>query len=183
MDEGLGVVVSRWSLVVGLNRLSTATFYYLLIEEAAVICASGECTDVRAAENAVAVSRDQVVERVAEEPRDELQNECAGPPEASELFKDEDDCVGSGEQGFIREIVVKDNVDRIQVSRVGAVSGQNALGERALERGKQKRTLAITAEGELDEVVAESADAIVEEDGRGHGILTTLALRKVLSGI
>jgi hypothetical protein len=112
-----------------------------------------------------------------------LQEECVGSPEASELFKDEDDRVGSGEQGFIREIVVKDNVDRIQGSRVGAVSGQNAHGERALERGETEDGTVIAAEGELDEMVAESADAVVEEDGRGHWVLTTLALPKVLSGV
>jgi len=38
--------------------------------------------------------------------------------------------------------------------------------------------LAIAAEDELDEAVAESADAVVEEDGVGHGTLETLAAAK-----
>jgi hypothetical protein len=46
-----------------------------------------------------------------------------------------------------------------------------------LQRGEAEDGIAIAAEDELDEAVAESADAVVEEDGRRHGG----AIRKTLA--
>ncbi len=43
-------------------------------------------------------------------------------------------------------------------------------GEWTLQRGELKDGVAIAAKDELDEAVAEAADAVVEKDGVGHGI-------------
>lgn len=57
---------------------------------------------------------------------------------------------------------------------------QDACSERTLQRGETKVGIAVAAKHELDEAVAQSADAVVEDD-KMHGILTTLALYKALS--
>jgi len=76
---------------------------------------------------------------------------------------------------FIREFVVEDYVDRVQVGGAGVVAGQDAGSESALQWGEVEDRVTVAAEDELDEAVAESADSVVEEDGVGHGTLETLA--------
>jgi len=46
------------------------------------------------------------------------------------------------------------------------VAGEDAGGERALQRCETEDAMAVAAKDELDEAVAESADAVVEEDVR-----------------
>ena len=81
------------------------------------------------------------------------------------MFEDERRGVGAGEQRFVGEFMVEDDIDRIEVGGVGAVAGEDAGGEWALQRGETEYGIVIAAENELDEAVAESADAVVEEDG------------------
>ncbi len=53
------------------------------------------------AEDAIAMAGDGVVGGVAEEFGQELQKECGGGPWGAEVLKDEEGCVGAGEQEFI----------------------------------------------------------------------------------
>ncbi len=71
--------------------------------------------------------------------------------------------------------MVKDDVDRIEIVVADAVAGENARGESALQGCETEKVIAVAAEDELDEAVAESADAVVEEDGVGHATSKTLA--------
>lgn len=91
------------------------------------------------------------------------------------MIEDEADGVRAGKDVFVRQVVVEDNVNRIEASGVGAVAGKDAGGERALQRGEAENGTAVTAKNELDETVAESADTVVEEEWVGHGIWKTLA--------
>ena len=68
--------------------------------------------------------------------------------------------------------MVEDHVDRIQIGGVDGVADEDAGGGIALQRGETEDGIAIAAEDELDEAVAESADVVVEEDGVGHGWVT-----------
>ena len=68
------------------------------------------------------------------------------------------------------------DVDRIQIVGVGIVAGEYGGGETALERCKTEDGVVVAAENELNETVAESADAVVEEDGAGHGWVTSKTL-------
>jgi hypothetical protein len=81
------------------------------------------------------------------------------------LFEDIEDGGGAGEQLFVGKFVVEDDVNGIEVAGVGAVAGEDACGERALQGGETEDGMAIAAENELDEAVAQSADSVVEEDG------------------
>ena len=68
-----------------------------------------------------------------------------------------------------------DYIDRVEAGGVDTVAGQDAGGDGALQRGETEDGIAIMAEDELGETVAESADAVIEENGRGHGLWKTLA--------
>ena len=61
------------------------------------------------------------------------------------------------------------DIDRIQSSRVYAVTRKYPGSDRTLQRCEAKEIIAVSAKNKLDETVAESTDAIVEEDGMGHG--------------
>jgi hypothetical protein len=84
------------------------------------------------------------------------------------LLEDEEDRSGAGEQIFVGEFGVYYYIDGVEIGGVGVVAGQCAGGQRALQPGEPESCVAIAAEGELDEAVTESADAVVEEDGVGH---------------
>lgn len=110
-----------------------------------------------------------VVGRVQKKFWQKLQEGCGWAPRAFELAQGEEDGVRAGEEAFAREFVVQDDVDGVEVTGIRAVTGEGAGGERALQRGETENGVGIMAESELDEAVAESADAVVEEDGMGHG--------------
>lgn len=63
--------------------------------------------------------------------------------------------------------MVNDDVNGIEVTRVGAVASQDAGGESTLQRRKTEDGVVVPVEDELDKPVAETADAVVEEDGWG----------------
>jgi hypothetical protein len=72
---------------------------------------------------------------------------------------------------LVRLLGVGYNVERVETRGAGSVAGEKLDGERALERSEAEEVVVVMAEGELDEAVAEPADAVVEQDGvRGHSI-------------
>jgi hypothetical protein len=121
---------------------------------------------------------DSVVSGVEEELGKESEYECGSVPRAAELGKHEESGGGAGEQEFVCLFVcvsvwtmgvrIDDDVDRIQMAGVKVVTGEDAGGKGALQRCETESGIAVAAKDELDEAVAESADAVVEEDRVGH---------------
>jgi hypothetical protein len=117
---------------------------------------------------------DSVVGGVSEEFGKESEHECGGVPRAAELGKHEESGVGAGEQEFVclsvwtMGVRIDDDVDRIQMAGVKVVTGEDAGGKGALQRCETEDGIAVPAKDELDEAVAQSADAVVEEDRVGH---------------
>jgi hypothetical protein len=68
--------------------------------------------------------------------------------------------------------MIEDDVESIELLRISAVMSEDARGEGALERCKAEHSLTIVPQHELVQAVAQSADAVVEDDGvkRGHNI-------------
>src|ERR1700719_3299679 len=132
------------------------------VEKAAAILLAGHGADFGAAENCVAVAGYDIVGGITQEPGHRLQNECSGTTRAWELFQGEEDGIGAGEQMFVGEFVVDDDVNCVEIDGAGGVAGEDGCGESALQRGEDG--VAVTAENELDEAVAESADAVIEKD-------------------
>jgi hypothetical protein len=138
------------------------------VEKAVAILLAGHGAYFGAAEEAVAVAGYDVVSRIAQERRHKLHKKCEQRPRARELFQDEEDSIGAGEQMFVGEFVVEDDVNCVEITGAGGVAGEDGCGESALQRGETEDGVAVTAENELDEAAAESADAVVEKDGVGH---------------
>ncbi len=70
---------------------------------------------------------------------------------------------------LVRKVVIDYDIDRIQSSRIYAVTRKCPRSDRTLQRGEAKECVAVPAKNKLDETVAQSADAIVEHDWMGHG--------------
>ena len=87
------------------------------------------------------------------------------------MLEDEERCVGAGEHEFawMFGILRDDHVDRIQIARVKVMALQNARGKSALQRRETEYCVAVAANDEPDQAVAKSTDAVVEDDGVGHG--------------
>ena len=67
-------------------------------------------------------------------------------------------------------VVVEDHIDRVEIGGARVVAAQNASRKRALQRGELEDGVMVLPQDELGEAVAESADAVVEKDGAGHGV-------------
>ena len=66
------------------------------------------------------------------------------------------------------EFMIFDNVDGVKAGSTDSVTGEDAGSERALQPGKAESCVAVMTKNELDESVAESADAVVEENWWRH---------------
>jgi hypothetical protein len=122
------------------------------------------------AEDTVTPAGDSIVGTVADEFRQELEQERDGTPECAELLEDEQHGSGAREQEFWRpvRITVDDNINCVEVGGTNVVTGKDAGREPALQRSEAEDAVRIATENELDEAVAEAADAVVEKDGAGH---------------
>ena len=63
--------------------------------------------------------------------------------------------------------VVPDNIYRIEVVRIQAVTLQQAVRKFALQRCKSKTIVSITFQKKLDKMIAKSANAVVKNDWVG----------------
>lgn len=118
-------------------------------------------------EDAVAVAGDEFVSPVAQGSRTDAENRCDGAPESAQGAKYGDYGIragfGLGAGGF-------NNVDGIELIGIEVV--EESFGIVALQRGEPEASGGVALEDELHQAVAESADAVVEEDGireNGHG--------------
>ncbi len=144
-----------------------------------------------AAEDAIAALGCGLVSRFPKESGYHAEKDCGCGPRATELSQHEENGISAGEEIFVcpsfgwvvrgwilanwilaNWIMVDDDVDRIERVGAGAVLGEDAGSESALQRGETEDGVAVAAKDELDEAVAESADAVVKQDGMGHGWVT-----------
>jgi hypothetical protein len=61
--------------------------------------------------------------------------------------------------------VVKDDIERVEGRYVCVLPGENVFGQEALQRGELKNSFGIVFQDKADHAVAESADAIVKDEG------------------
>lgn len=62
-------------------------------------------------------------------------------------------------------IVVKNDIDRVEGRYIWVLPGEDVFSQGALQRGEPKNTFAVALQDELDHAVAESANAIVKDEG------------------
>jgi hypothetical protein len=126
------------------------------------------------AEDAVAVAGYDAVSAVAEGARDKLKRPACQAaehvPACSQLLEDENDGVGTRQQTFVRKVVTEYYVNRVEICWICAMPNQNPPRQRTLQRREPEDGVRVAAQNELHEAIAQAADAVVEEDGVGHGL-------------
>src|ERR1700727_959921 len=98
------------------------------------------------------------------------------------LFQHEDHGIRPRENLFAHEIVINDHIHRIEILRILPMAPENACGYRTLQSGKTKDSIRIAPQNELDEPVAQAADAIVEQDRVGHETVVLDEFSRIRSG-
>ena len=75
---------------------------------------------------------------------------------------------------FAGESVVQDQVNRVQHIRIQPMTFEDGAGEIALQGGEAELIFAIAFQDEADKAIAQSANAVVEDDGVGglHSMFT-----------
>jgi hypothetical protein len=111
---------------------------------------------------------DGVVDRIAQEFRNEFQRGCQRTPRHPKSAEHVKDSVGAGEQRFVWLARVNYYVNCMNAGRIDAVAREDARGKGALQRSEAKSVISVAAQHELHKSVAETANAVVEEDGIGH---------------
>src|SRR5580692_1839039 len=139
------------------------------IQETIAIFGGRQHAGFEATEDAVAIAGDYAVSPIAEEAGLELRHETQEAPEAPELLEDEDCGVGTSQQVFIGLIGVDDDINGVEISGVRPAPRKDARGQGTLQRSEAENSCGIAAQDELVQAVAESADAVVKQDGVGHG--------------
>jgi hypothetical protein len=143
------------------------------------VSGGGEGAGFRSAEDAVAVARDNTVTPVAERTGKQSQERRNDSPEqrsgrgwcrrggglaCSHMCEDENNRVRTRQQLLGCPFAIEHDVNRIEVPSVCSMPGQNALSQRALQRGEAKDPLGIAAQNELHEPVAQTAHTVVKQD-------------------
>jgi hypothetical protein len=135
-----------------------------------------------AAEDFITVAGDAVIDEIAQGFGKYAREDGDEAPETAKLFQDEKRGVGAVEERFVRLIEIDHNVKSIEVCGIFFVAGENVGGQIALQRGEAEDALRVAAENELIEAVAESADAVVEDEWGGHNSTESLMGRGVQAG-
>ena len=135
----------------------------LLVDEFLPIRSTRYGASVVFAENTIAVSGDEIVDPVAEELGKQTAD-FADAPNTAEVPGGAQSSVGFGKCMFDGEAVIGDDGNGIKVGSVDSMLTEECVGEFALKWSIAKAIVAIMAEEELDETIAESADAVVEHD-------------------
>jgi hypothetical protein len=66
--------------------------------------------------------------------------------------------------------VIRNHVNGVEIQGIESVLFQRRAGKGALQRGKAKAIAAVPFEKKLDQTIAESANAIVENYGSGNSL-------------
>jgi hypothetical protein len=116
----------------------------------------------------VAVPRKQTVREVPYWLRQGCEDTSADTPETADLSEYKDDSDRSGDQGFPRFILIDNDIEGVEGGGIGAVAGENLCGDRTLQGGEAKNLSPVVPNDELDEPIAQPANAIVKKDWLRH---------------
>jgi len=113
------------------------------------------------AEHAITITRDYPIHPIPQYP---WQNAARArqTPNATERVDHVENCVGAHQHPLSRMPMINHYVEGIEIARVCAMSFEDCLGKFALQRRKTKPVVNIALQNKLNQTVAESADAVVE---------------------
>lgn len=132
------------------------------------------------AEDAIAIARHHLVNQIAKHFRQDTPD-CGQLPYAAQLLKHVENGIGTCQQSFVRLAVVPDDVDRVEVVGVHAVIRHQRLRKVALQRRKSKTIVCVALEKKLHQVIAESANTVVQNDWIGFDSRQVLELPLIVS--
>ena len=101
-------------------------------------------------------------------------------PEAAQFLSNRRGRFISGEEMLGWFAVVENQVNGVKGIGIQAMALQDCVSEGALQCGEAEMVFVIVLQDKVDEAVAEAADAVVEEDGVGHGGWQLMILRGVV---
>ena len=120
-------------------------------------------------EYSVTVPSNQVVLPFADAARKNAEQIPPEPPHATQFRQHSSHPLIASKNKLGGCAIVEDNVESIQSVWVESMAFEDRARDSALQGSETKTIFAITLQDELDEAVAESADAVVEDNGMGIG--------------
>ena len=120
-------------------------------------------TLLEAAEHAMPVSGDDVVDVIQDRTWQNARNDCRlpGPPK---LTRDEERRFAPGECPAVIGPIVHQNVKRRQIGGVAAEMFNHRSARSALQRSEREHTAAVASEEELKQPAAQPTNAVVEHE-------------------
>ncbi len=118
------------------------------------------------AEDPIAIARYYFVDSISEPSRKQAPD-SRQTPNAAELRHHVKDRIRTRQQSFIGSLVVSNYIDGVEVMRIYSMTRHQAVCKFALKRRKSKTIVRIAFQQKLNEVVAESANAVVKNDWVG----------------
>ncbi len=120
------------------------------------------------AEDTIAIKRHKFVDDVAQSSRQHA-GDSRQTPNPAQLRQHVQDRIRARQQSFVRSLVVLHYIDGVEVVRIHAMTRHQAIREFALQRSKPKTIFRVTFQQKLNEVVTQSANAVVKNDWIGIG--------------
>lgn len=120
------------------------------------------------AKDPITIARDHPVHRVTQNSGQDATG-SRQLPNTPESLDDVENCIRAHEHTLFRFAIVNHDVERIEVVRVRPMPLEQRLGKFALQRGKEKPIMNIALQNKLDQAIAKSANAIVENNRFGFG--------------
>src|SRR5580692_11458501 len=127
-------------------------------------------------EDAISVSRYQIVAPVSQPQRQRLQKRTHGSPSSTQFPESYNGCVRPGCNPLPRKIVVQHHVHGVEIVWRGVVASKYVGCKFTLQRSKTEAVVRIAVQEELNQPVTETANAVVQNDrvGGGRSHLATL---------
>ena len=124
----------------------------------------GRWTRFAFAKNAITVAGDQIVSPFAKTPREQAQKSCPYPPSAAQLIEHFRGSIISGEKALARLVQVEHQIKSVQIIWIAVVPPKYIASKIALQGSKAEAVLLVVLQDELHHTIAQSADAVVEND-------------------
>jgi hypothetical protein len=133
------------------------------VDEAVPELTTRNQTAVETSEQAISMSRHDVVRAVADHPWQQAHH-LRRPPRPPQCTGDKEHGVAPGDDACGRGPVIGHHVERSEFIGIPTAPLHDGPADVALERSKPEHATAIVAEQELQKAAAETADAVVQDE-------------------
>src|SRR5690349_24290522 len=121
----------------------------LNIEKPASLIGIGEHTSVVFTKDAITIARNETIDHIAQCARNHAGHGSKDTPNTTELARGAQHRIGALQHAPVRQFVVFDHVQRVEIFRIDAVTLQDFRGEVALQRCETQPALFVVLEQKL----------------------------------